>query len=67
MNQISQRCEKRRNRRSLILLAGMLAADPDIAATVITHRFPWQDFEQGFEVMRSGNSGKVILDWRNMN
>jgi threonine 3-dehydrogenase len=30
---------------------------------VITHRFPYHDFEQGFEVMNSGNSGKVILDW----
>ena len=44
----------------------MLESGLDISA-VITHRFPWQDFEQGFEVMRSGNSGKVILDWRNMN
>ena len=30
---------------------------------VITHRLPWQEFEQGFEAMRSGSSGKVILDW----
>jgi threonine 3-dehydrogenase len=30
---------------------------------VITHRFDSRDFEKGFEVMRSGNSGKVILDW----
>lgn len=30
---------------------------------VITHRFPIQDFEKGFEVMISGQSGKVILDW----
>jgi threonine 3-dehydrogenase len=32
-------------------------------APVITHRFSYRDFEQGFEVMRSGQSGKVILDW----
>ncbi|HEY8562121.1 MAG TPA: L-threonine 3-dehydrogenase [Pyrinomonadaceae bacterium] len=32
-------------------------------APVITHRFSYQDFEKGFEVMREGNSGKVILDW----
>ena len=32
-------------------------------APVITHRFSYQDFEQGFEAMRSGQSGKVILDW----
>lgn len=32
-------------------------------APIITHRFPIADFQQGFEIMRSGNSGKVILDW----
>ena len=30
---------------------------------VITHRFGIDDFEKGFAVMRSGQSGKVILDW----
>jgi threonine 3-dehydrogenase len=30
---------------------------------VITHRYDWDDFEQAFEVMRSGESGKVILNW----
>lgn len=40
----------------------MLESGLDISA-VITHRLPWQDFEQGFAAMRSGNSGKVILDW----
>ncbi len=30
---------------------------------VITHRFKAADFVQGFEVMRSGLSGKVVLDW----
>jgi threonine 3-dehydrogenase len=30
---------------------------------VITHRFKVADFETGFEVMRSGLSGKVVLDW----
>jgi threonine 3-dehydrogenase len=30
---------------------------------VITHRFPYTEFEKGFEVMSSGNSGKVILNW----
>jgi len=30
---------------------------------VITHEFPIDDFQQGFDVMRSGHSGKVILDW----
>lgn len=32
-------------------------------APLITHRFPIDRFEEGFEVMQSGNSGKVILDW----
>lgn len=30
---------------------------------VITHHFPIEDFQQGFDVMESGNCGKVILDW----
>lgn len=30
---------------------------------VITHRFKVADFREGFEVMRSGKSGKVVLDW----
>ena len=30
---------------------------------VITHRFHYTEFEKAFEVMRSHESGKVILDW----
>jgi threonine 3-dehydrogenase len=30
----------------------------------ITHRFPYTEFEKGFEIMMSGQSGKVILNWR---
>lgn len=30
---------------------------------LITHRFHYTEFEKGFEVMRSGQSGKVILNW----
>ena len=30
---------------------------------LITHRFGCTDYLKAFEVMRSGNSGKVILDW----
>ena len=40
----------------------MLQSGLDIAP-VITHRFHYTEYEQGFEVMRSGNAGKVILDW----
>jgi len=30
---------------------------------VITHRFPWDEFEEAFAVARSGESGKVLLEW----
>jgi threonine 3-dehydrogenase len=30
---------------------------------VITHRFGVDDFREGFETMRGGLSGKVVLDW----
>jgi threonine 3-dehydrogenase len=30
---------------------------------IITHRFPHMDFREGFELMKSGNSGKIVLDW----
>ncbi|MGI9071681.1 MAG: L-threonine 3-dehydrogenase [Bryobacteraceae bacterium] len=40
----------------------MLESGLDITP-VITHRFCFRDFQQGFEVMMSGKSGKVILDW----
>ncbi len=33
---------------------------------VITHRFSYRDFEEGFQVMRSGKSGKVILNWEEL-
>jgi len=30
---------------------------------LITHRFAYTEFSEAFDVMRSGESGKVILDW----
>ena len=30
---------------------------------VITHRLAFTEFEQGFELMRSGKSGKIVLSW----
>ena len=33
---------------------------------VITHRFSHRDFEEAFAVARSGESGKVILDWTDL-
>jgi threonine 3-dehydrogenase len=40
----------------------MLESGLDILP-VITHRFDFRQYEKGFEAMRTGNSGKVILDW----
>ncbi len=42
---------------------GMLVQSGVPVERVITHRFAIDDFQQGFDVMRSGESGKVILDW----
>jgi len=44
------------------MMTSMLQSGLDISP-VITHRFPYTEFEQAFEVMRSGQSGKVVLDW----
>jgi threonine 3-dehydrogenase len=43
----------------------MLESGVDISP-VITHRFSWRDFQKGFDVMISGQAGKVILDWRTL-
>ncbi|MBA2313786.1 MAG: L-threonine 3-dehydrogenase [Chloroflexi bacterium] len=40
----------------------MLQSGLDIRP-VITHRFPFRDHEKAFEAARSGDSGKVIMDW----
>jgi threonine 3-dehydrogenase len=40
----------------------MLESGLDIGP-VITHRYPYTDFEQGFEAMVSGCTGKVVLSW----
>lgn len=42
--------------------AAMLRSGLDVSS-VITHRFPIADFTEAFDVMASGQSGKVILDW----
>src|SRR6201984_671406 len=41
----------------------MLECGLDISP-VITHHLSYREYEKGFEAMRSGNCGKVILDWR---
>ena len=40
----------------------MLESGLDIRP-VITHRFPYTEFERGFEVMTTGESGRVVLNW----
>ncbi|MEE9209388.1 MAG: L-threonine 3-dehydrogenase [Kiloniellales bacterium] len=40
----------------------MLQSGLDITP-IITHRLGIDDYEEGFQIMRSGQSGKVILDW----
>lgn len=43
-------------------MTAMLQSGLDISP-VITHRFPIDEFQKGFETMDSGQSGKVVLDW----
>ena len=42
----------------------MLESGLDIRP-IVTHRFSYQEFEKGFELMTGGNSGRVTLDWTN--
>jgi threonine 3-dehydrogenase len=39
----------------------MLQSGLDIAP-ILTHKYPFDDFQKGFDVMLSGNSGKVVLE-----
>jgi threonine 3-dehydrogenase len=41
----------------------MIQSGLDISP-VITHRFPYTEYEQGFAAMNAGTSGKVVLDWQ---
>ncbi len=43
-------------------MIAMLQSGLDISP-IITHRFEVDDFKQGFEIMASGQSGKVVLSW----
>lgn len=43
-------------------MSQMLRSGLDIAK-VITHRFPADQFQQAFDVMESGQCGKIILEW----
>ena len=52
----------RKQKETWYKMAAMLQSGLDISP-IITHRYPLSEFREGFEVMRSGQSGKVILDW----
>ena len=43
-------------------MGAMLQAGLDLSP-ILTHRFNINDFQTGFDIMRSGQSGKVILEW----
>ncbi|HEV7163761.1 MAG TPA: L-threonine 3-dehydrogenase [Gammaproteobacteria bacterium] len=43
-------------------MVSMLQSGLDITP-VLTHHYKVKDFQEGFDVMRSGKSGKVVLDW----
>ncbi|MCG7390519.1 L-threonine 3-dehydrogenase [Pantoea sp. ACRSB] len=43
-------------------MAALIQSGLDLTP-VITHRYSIDDFQQGFDEMRSGRSGKVVLSW----
>jgi threonine 3-dehydrogenase len=43
-------------------MASMLTSGLDVSP-VLTHRFPADRYLDAFEAMRTGHSGKVVLDW----
>ncbi|MCB9601517.1 MAG: L-threonine 3-dehydrogenase [Sandaracinus sp.] len=43
-------------------MVSMLQSGLDVSP-LLTHRYAIDDFQEGFDVMRSGKSGKVVLDW----
>ncbi|MFD1795985.1 L-threonine 3-dehydrogenase [Paracoccus aurantiacus] len=43
-------------------MLAMLENGLDIGG-VITHEMPVADFAEGFQIMRAGQSGKIVLDW----
>src|SRR5262249_43049492 len=43
-------------------MTAMIQSGLDISP-VITHRFPYTKFKEAIELMKSGNSGKIVLNW----
>jgi threonine 3-dehydrogenase len=46
-------------------MIAMLQSGLDVRK-VITHRMSVRDFRDGFEIMRQGQSGKIVLDWTDL-
>lgn len=43
-------------------MQAMLQSGLDISP-ILTHSFPFDRYEEAFNIMRSGNSGKIVLEW----
>ncbi|MEX9213598.1 L-threonine 3-dehydrogenase [Providencia rettgeri] len=43
-------------------MATLIQSGLDLSS-IITHQFPIDEFQKGFDIMRSGQAGKVILNW----
>jgi threonine 3-dehydrogenase len=43
-------------------MTAMIQSGLDISP-VVTHRYPYTQFQEAIELMKSGNSGKIVLDW----
>jgi len=43
-------------------MVAMLQSGLDLSP-IITHQYSVEEFQQGFDAMASGQSGKVILNW----
>ncbi len=43
-------------------MSSLLQSGLDIRK-VITHRLPYQRFDEAFEIMRQGQSGKIVMEW----
>jgi threonine 3-dehydrogenase len=40
----------------------MLQSGLDVSP-IVTHRFPYQEYQKGFDAMLAGQCGKVVLTW----
>ena len=43
-------------------MIAMLESGLDVSR-IITHRYKADEYQKGFDAMRAGKSGKVVLDW----